>query len=214
MKFNGMTAVNKKGMLTLRFYKKLLYSLPIILFALPLYSNASEGLTLSAIYDLKNPYKEKFNDPDFVEDSKEFIRFNALSDRFEYCQHDGMTTLLAFANHITVMKDAGSPETKFDAMKYAANQRNLEYPFDAEEIAGSSRYSVEKFALEMGWENPGSSDAHLESIASIFWEKCLQLPISIFEADWQETEDTTVYDEEGYDSGGYDKFGLTREDNR
>ncbi len=193
-----MNAKYNKRIFSSHYYKNALYGLFILLFTFASYSSASERLTLSAIYNLKNPYREKTdNNPELVYGSAEFIRFNGLFDRFEYCQTDGMIIFIAFANHIAVMKQAGTPETKFEAMKYMAKYRNLEYPFDAEEIAGSSERSVQKLAIEMGWEHPGSSDAHLESIASIYWEKCLQLPISIFEAEWKETEDITVFDENG-----------------
>ncbi len=169
------------------FYKNTLSGLFILLLGVSIFSNASERLTLSAIYKLKNPYHTKIvNIPEEAHGSTEYIHLNGQSDRFEYCQTDGMIIFIAFANHIEVMKQAGAPETKFEAMKYMAKYRDLEFPFNAQEIADSSERSVQKLAIEMGWEHPGSSDEHLESIASIYWNKCLQLPISIFEAEWKD----------------------------
>ncbi len=182
-----MNIVNKKINIGTHFHKNIWSGLFVLLSGFNICSNASERLTLSAIYKLKNPYqKEIVNIPEEAHGSAEYIHLNGQSDRFEYCQTDGMVIFIAFANHIEVMKQAGDPETKFEAMKYMAKKRNLEYPFDAEEISGSSERSVQKLAIEMGWEHPGSSDEHLESIASIYWDKCLQLPISIFEAEWKD----------------------------
>jgi len=214
MRIISITRTDNNKNVVLNFCKIVWLSLCVSLFVLSSYSNASGKSTLSAIYDLKNPHKKSLsNNSKLVEGSSEFIRLNSLSDRFEYCQTSGMIVFIAFANHIAVVKQAGFPETKFEAMHYMAKKRNLEYPFDAEEISGVSESRVEKLAIEMGWKYPGSSSEHLNNIAPLFWSECLKLPIAFFEEEWIEKEDTTVYDKDGYDEDGYDKFGLTREDN-
>lgn len=170
-------------------------------------------LSLSEIYELKNPYELKLaSSSELSENSKEFIRLNAQSDRFENCKGHGMIAFIALANHMAVMEKAGQPETKSEAMKYMADQLGLEYPFDISEIESDSAKRIEKLAIETGVEHPGSGDSHLENIASIFWDKCLRIPISVFESDW--IDDETEYDADGYDKDGFDEQGNTREDNK
>lgn len=153
----------------------------ILLFASQAYA-AGKKLTLTQIHNLKNSYQEKLDTAEQDEsNSKDYIHTMALSDRFENCQGYGMDTFILLAYHIAIVRDAGQPETKSESMQYMAGQLALEYPFDAEEINSSAANRVSKLAIETAVDHPGSDDAHLENIASIFWEKCLNLPISIFE---------------------------------
>ncbi len=154
----------------------------------------------------KSPYFGKTEG--LVFGSEDFVRQSALEDRFRHCQRNLTTTLGVFFGEVTPVEQFGSSNTKFEAIKYYANMQSLEYPWDEKQFIENSSKRVVKLAIEMSWKLQGTSDTSFDRAVPIYWEKCLQLPIEYFEAEWQETEDTTVYDEDGYD-----EFGLTREDN-
>jgi len=150
----------------------------------PFAIGSDKALTYTEIYDLKNPYTTKSTDESLLRGSEEYIRVNAMNDRFEQCQGYGMIAFVGLAHHMGVMAEAGYPQTKFEGMKYMADSNGLSYPFDAEEISSSTMNRVIKLAIEIGSDHPGSADEHIERIASIFWNKCLSLPITFFEEVW------------------------------
>ena len=166
-------------------FKKVLAKLLVIVLTTLIFALSASALTQTEIRHLKNPYFEQAkNNSELVDGSSEYLRFNGLYDRFELCKGTGMIVFIGLANHVAVMKAVGEPETSVESMQYMARKRGLTYPFNAKEIAETSERSVEKLAIEMGWKYPGSSDAHLEKIAPIYWDECLKLPITVFEAEW------------------------------
>jgi hypothetical protein len=67
-----------------------------------------------------------------------------------------------------------------------AKRTNLDYPFNSQQIAESANNTIERLAIELGSSHPGNSDQHFDRVATIFWNKCLHLPIEPFEAEWRE----------------------------
>jgi len=174
----------------MKFFRNFLIKPLIIVLITFSFVVSASNLTKTEIRHLKNPYLEQMrNSSKLVDGSSEYLRVNALYDRFELCRGTGMLVFIGLANHVAVMKAVGESETREDSMQYMARKRGLTYPFDAREIAESSEKRVEKLAIEMGWKYPGSSDAHLSKIASIYWNECLKLPITIFEAEWIDSDD-------------------------
>ena len=146
-------------------------------------SMAAKGsLTLVEIRHLKNPYLARAN-----EDSAP-INIIAKSDRFGFCK-GGLTSFIGTAGYVAMHREEGVSKTKPETMKYMTEHRGLRYPFDAEQIADYPSYYVDKFGLEEGWKHPGRGDSFNDEQGPIFWEKCLKLPIEIFEAEYEDIED-------------------------
>jgi len=167
---------------------KILLSFPVLgLILFSSFANALEGkLTLSQIYDLKNPYAEKaLTEQEPIEGSDSYIQLRALDDRFEKCQKSGMIVYIASASHMAAFAKAGFPMTEAEGVESMAMSAGLDFPFDMEDISYNVGKRVDKLAIETGVKYPGSSDGHLENIASIFWEKCINLPIDLFEKNWR-----------------------------
>ncbi len=153
-------------------------------------AHSANSQTLGQINELANPYRAKLQSNDSpAEGSSEFIQLGALSDRFEYCQTDGINTVVAMSRHIAVMADAGFPVTLAAAEEYMAKRLNLGYPFNPDEIAEIATNRIDLLAIKLGGQNPGNSDTHFDKLATTFWQQCTNLPLAPFEDEWRELDD-------------------------